>query len=317
MARACGKVILLGEHAVVYGAPALAVGLDIGVTATAERADVSSLVVGERRVTSDVGSELLQALAALCKSLGAPPVAVEAQLELPPGAGLGASAALGVAIARAVLEVTRPELELASAAGRDAVLAAAGAWEGVFHGNPSGIDAAASERGGCLRYSRAEGATPVPLARPLELAIALAGPPASTREMVASVARLFERRPDLAGKSVSGITALVENARLCLEAGDLPGLGKLMDLNQMLLAGLMLSTEGIERACDAARRAGALGAKLTGAGGGGAVIALADLDPEPVLAAFRREGFTCFSATVAATSAVPSAAATPRERSAP
>jgi mevalonate kinase len=68
----------------------------------------------------------------------------------------------------------------------------------------------------------------------------------------------------------------------------------------MLLAGLMLSTESIEHACDAARRAGALGAKLTGAGGGGAVVALADLDPEPVLAAFRAEGFPCFAANVRA-----------------
>jgi mevalonate kinase len=71
-----------------------------------------------------------------------------------------------------------------------------------------------------------------------------------------------------------------------------------MDLNQMLLAGLMVSNEGIERACDVARKAGALGAKLTGAGGGGVVVALADLDPEPVLAAFRDAGIDCFSATV-------------------
>jgi mevalonate kinase len=116
--------------------------------------------------------------------------------------------------------------------------------------------------------------------------------------MVEGVARLSARRPDLVGKSVSGITALVENARLCIEAGDAPGLGKLMDLNQMLLAGLMVSTEGIERACATARSAGALGAKLTGAGGGGCVIALADLDPEPILTAWRAEGLECFAATV-------------------
>jgi mevalonate kinase len=73
-----------------------------------------------------------------------------------------------------------------------------------------------------------------------------------------------------------------------------------MDLNQMLLSGLMLSTEGIERACQTARLAGALGAKLTGAGGGGCVVALADLDPEPVLTAWKNEGFVCFSAMVGA-----------------
>jgi mevalonate kinase len=66
------------------------------------------------------------------------------------------------------------------------------------------------------------------------------------------------------------------------------------------LAGLMVSSEGIEAACDIARKAGALGAKLTGAGGGGAVVALADLDPEPVLEAWRAAGFACFASQVAA-----------------
>jgi mevalonate kinase len=300
MARASGKVILLGEHAVVYGAPALAAGIDRGVTASAEVSPAASLRVGERQVTAGDGSELARALTALFAALDAPPLAVTAELELPAGAGLGASAALGVAIARAVLAVAQPDVTPESPEARTRVLVAADAWERVFHGNPSGVDAAAAASGGCIRYSRLEGPTNVPVARTLPLVIALAGPPASTREMVEQVARLFERRPELREKSVNGIGALVENARLCIEAGDLPGLGKLMDLNQMLLAGLMLSTEGIERACAAARGAGALGAKLTGSGGGGAVVALADLDPEPVLAALRAEGFVCFAANVAA-----------------
>lgn len=98
----------------------------------------------------------------------------------------------------------------------------------------------------------------------------------------------------------AGIESLVKNARLALEAGDVTGLGRLLDLNQMLLSGLMVSTEEIETACRVAREAGALGAKLTGAGGGGAVIALCEADPEPVLDAWRRQGLTCFSTRVAA-----------------
>lgn len=93
---------------------------------------------------------------------------------------------------------------------------------------------------------------------------------------------------------------MVNNAKLCLEAGDLPGLGSLMNYNQMLLSGLFVSTEGIEHCCGLAREAGALGAKLTGAGGGGAVVALCDRDPEPVLAAWRAGGIECFGSYVRA-----------------
>jgi mevalonate kinase len=299
-ARAAGKVILLGEHAVVYGAPALAAALDRGAVARAEPAERNRISLGASAGVEGVESEVGRAFAALSASLGAPPHAVTAELELPPGCGLGASAALGVAIARAVLSSSEPDVELGSSAAAGRVLAAAAAWEGVFHGRASGVDAAAAASRGCIRFSRSEGAEPVRAGRPLPVVIAVAGPPASTREMVEGVARLRARRPEVVDKAVSAIGALVQNARLCIEAGDLPGLGKLMDLNQMLLSGLMVSTEGIERACDVARRAGALGAKLTGAGGGGCVVALADLDPEPLLRAFQSEGLTCFSATIGA-----------------
>jgi mevalonate kinase len=128
----------------------------------------------------------------------------------------------------------------------------------------------------------------------------LAGPPASTKLMVEGVARLRERRAEIVDKALEGIRALVQNAKLCLEAGDLPGLGSLMNYNQMLLSGLFVSTEGIEHCCALAREAGALGAKLTGAGGGGAVIALCDGDSAPVLAAWRAAGIECFGSTVRA-----------------
>jgi len=294
MARANGKVVLLGEHAVVYGVPAIAAGIERGVEARAELSGASTLCVGELRATADDDSELGRGFRALLQALGAPPVAVEATLELPPGSGLGASAALGVAIARAVISAAEQD----SSAAR--VLSAAAAWEGIYHGNPSGIDAAAAAHDGCIWFEKGAGMQPLALARDLALAIGLAGAPASTKAMVESVARLRERRPAVVDKALEGIRALVNNARLCLESGDLPGLGSLMNYNQMLLSGLFVSTEGIERCCALSREAGALGAKLTGAGGGGAVLALCDHDSEPILATWRAAGIECFGTRVRA-----------------
>jgi mevalonate kinase len=308
MARGHGKLILVGEHAVVYGVQAIAAGIERGVEAHARAAAEASLRVGERRAAPDDGTELGRAFAALLEALDAPPLGVVATAELPLGVGLGGSAAIGVAVARAVLEATAGP---AAAGDTERVLAAAGAWERVFHGNPSGIDAAAATLGGCILYSKAGGATPIALARPLAIAVAIAGPPASTREMVESVARLRQRRPEPFEKTLDAIRALVRNARLCIEAGDVPGLGKLLDLNQMLLSGWMVSNEAIETACALARAAGAWGAKLTGAGGGGCVIALTEPDATPVLDAWRGAGLDCFATLVRATRSARRAGAEP------
>lgn len=292
--RGNGKTVLLGEHAVVYGMPAIAAGISLGATARATRADVGSIRIQERRARAGDGSELIAALDATRALLGAPPHSVEIDVDLPLGSGLGGSAAIGVAVTRALLS------SLGEAESKERVLSGADAWEKVFHGNPSGVDAAAAYAGGCIWFTKEGGPQPVFVAVPLKLAICLAGPPASTKQMVEDVRRLGERRPDLLGKSLAGIESLVKNARLCIEAGDTHGLGQLMNYNQMLLSGLFLSTPEIERACAVAREAGALGAKLTGAGGGGAVIALCHDDAEPIESAFRAAGFTAFSTVIQA-----------------
>ncbi|XXY50324.1 mevalonate kinase [Sorangium sp. So ce269] len=322
LGQASGKVILLGEHAVVYGAPALAAGIERGARARAARSSgASALWLGGREhgapAEGGAPDDVAQAFAALLAALpGAGPVRVAAESDLPPGGGLGSSAALGVAIARAVAALARGpveprvETEAAEAAlTAEATVAAAAAWERVFHGNPSGIDTTAAARGGCFRFTKAHGATSLAPRDDLWLCVGSTGVPSSTRSMVDLVARLFERKPALAESSIAGIAALVENAALAIEAGDAIGLGRLMDLNQMLLAGMFVSTEAIEALCKLARAAGALGAKLTGAGGGGSVIAL--LPPPPpggaapdvadrVLAAWRDAGYSGFVTRVKA-----------------
>lgn len=299
--RAHGKVILLGEHAVVYGIPAIAVGIHRGATArVTPKADGPNFLALEgvaAKIDADDGEQdIARAFRALLQVSGrggeGDRVELEVRTEVPPGGGLGCSAALGVAIVRAL----NPGLEDSVAAER------AMEWERTFHGNPSGVDAAIAACGGCIAFERGRGYDRVPVPAPgLVLCVGDSGSPSSTKAMVDAVARMRERRPEMVGKLFEGILSLVKNARLAIEAGDVAALGRFMDLNQMLLSGLFLSTPDIERMCAAARDSGALGAKLTGAGGGGCVVALAsdDASAERVLAAWKQEGFSGFRADVA------------------
>ena len=295
---ACGKVILLGEHAVVYGVPAIVLGIDRGATAQSMPSARSELTLGStERVTDDGDSDVARAFAALLHACAVTrPVHVEVTTELPAGAGLGCSAALGVAIVRAL-----DAWEGRSPAPPSDAAERAMAWEKVFHGNPSGVDATAAARGGCLLYQRMSGGlhlNEIALSRPLTLAIGHSGVSSSTREMVDMVARLKARNEENVTRSFEAIHSLVQNARLALESGDHVGVGKLMDLNQVILSGLMVSTEEIETLCRLARESGALGAKLTGSGGGGCVVALVEGDPAPIVERWEKEGFRAFSTTV-------------------
>jgi mevalonate kinase len=293
-------VILLGEHAVVYGVPALAVGIDRGAVATVTAgvgpASVLEVPGWETSVAEGGASDLSRAFTALLARgreehghVSRGPVRVVAQAELPPGGGLGCSAALGVAIGRA----------LAPGVSTEGAAALATVWERVFHGNPSGIDAAVAAHGGSILFEKGSPMRSVHLKQPLTVCIGSTGVASSTKTMVDGVAALRERKPDLAEKTFSGIASLVRNAELALAAGDLVGLGKLMDLNQMLLAGLFVSTEEIERLCSLARENGALGAKLTGAGGGGCVVALADeAKAEAIVTGWAAAGFSGFATRV-------------------
>ena len=296
---ACGKVILLGEHAVVYGVPALAVGIERGVRATARLAPAGpsrlrvrgwDLEVTEEDSERDLG-RALRAIVEVSRPARA--LAIEAEVDLPPGGGLGCSAAMGVAVARAI----DPAASSAVIAGR--VMA----WERVFHGNPSGVDATVSAHGGCVLFEKGLDTEPVRAASALTLCVGHTGTASSTKSMVEAVSRMRARRPEVVEKAFEGIRALVRNARLAIEAGDRFALGRLMDLNQMILSGLFVSTPEIEQMCGLARAAGAHGAKLTGAGGGGCVVALVSgsAGADGVLEAWRSAGFEAFATRVAAT----------------
>ncbi|MDP9151947.1 MAG: mevalonate kinase [Myxococcota bacterium] len=302
--QACGKVILLGEHAVVYGIPAIAVGIDRGARARAAPLErrPSRLHVRGWNISVDEGDEetpprhdLGRAFRALLDDVRADspalvPHSIEVEANLPPGGGLGCSAAVGVAIARAI----------EPGAAQDAVQRRAMAWERIFHGNPSGVDAAVAARGGCVFFKRGEELERVFARGTLHLCIGSSGCSSSTKSMVDAVAALRARHPELVNRAFDGVRALVDSARTAIEEGDRFALGRLMDLNQRLLGGLFVSTPDIERMCALARGAGAFGAKLTGAGGGGSVVALvaSETASDAVLTAWLRDGFDGFATSV-------------------
>lgn len=292
MARAHGKAILLGEHGVVFGRPALAVALDRGVvaraTAVASTSDCTlHIEPWGVTVVPDASSsrDLDRAFAALLDAYReAPRVRVEARTELPGGAGLGSSAALSVAVLRAIDELLGIERMIAE------VIACSLAWERVFHGAPSGIDSALAAEGGILVYRKGEAPEVVSAPKPFRICVGDTGERSSTRSMVDAVARLRERNRAKIDLVFDSMAALVRNGRLAIEAGDHAAVGQLLDLNHALLASLMLSTEVVESMCASARGAGAFGAKVTGAGGGGCVIALAPGKEDDVIEAWKAAG---------------------------
>jgi mevalonate kinase len=299
MATGHGKVILFGEHSVVHGRPALALAVEGGAEVTARVAAANTrLHIEPWNVDVDTGAEDNPGREPLQRALriargfydDATELALHAEMRLPSGAGMGSSAALGVAVLRAMDEargLVRPD---------DEIYERSLAWERIFHGNPSGVDNAMATHGGMAIFKKGEPLRRIVPRHRVRLVAAYSGASSSTKEMVASVARQFEREPGRIGKLFDAIAAIVSNGKLALEQGDMKSLGQLMTLNHKLLSALMLSTGELETMIAAATEAGALGAKVTGAGGGGCMIALVDSDAqrEAVRAAMSALGKTVY-----------------------
>jgi len=287
---AYGKVILAGEHATVYGHAAVAVGLERGVHARASRMDGehSELVIGKQVIRDCDDGDLARAFREVIDPLPpfALPVRVDVESQLPSGSGLGSSAAIGVAVIRA-LDPRATQAE---------VLRRAAQWEAVFHGNPSGLDALIAARGGCILFERGKRPSGISVARSAILCIGHSGVTKSTKLMVDSVARLRAASPEGADVTLSAIGGISRQLARSLREGELHEVGRLMRANHGLLRDLGVSTPAIDRMCDLARDVGSLGAKLTGAGGGGCVVALCDtkLAADAVNVAWKRNGFDGF-----------------------
>ena len=291
---ACGKVILLGEHVVVHGRPALAAGIARYVHArVAPRADgVRTLSVDDPRVRAAVDEAAV--LAGLDESAG---FELELCGDLPVSVGLGSSAAMAVALLRALSASIRRPLAI------ERLAESANQLERQFHGRPSGIDTTAAAHGGLVWFEIGPPRVVRPIAAPAGLAfvVALSGTRHATGEMVGGLAARRAADREVYDRVFDAIGCLVLAARAAIECDDRPRLGKLMTMNHELLRACGISTPVLDRVVERALALGALGAKLTGGGGGGAVLVLpAGDDPEGLAHALRAEGIEAFTAHIAA-----------------
>ena len=309
-----GKLILFGEHAVVWGAQAVATSLPRGAEATAtprrqgaEPGSRLSLYDASRRQLAalklppqadEEAPTLERAVGAILDQfeLTSPGLDLEVTFHLPPGVNLGSSAAMAFALARAIAKSTGA-LNAPERVER-AVLAS----EQIFHGDASGVDQAAASSHGVIAFRRGETSRTLPLGAPLHLVVCLAEPGAPTAEMVASVTARRAAFPE-AFEPLRGLCeALSREAERALARGDLERLGELMDMNHGALVTMGVSTAALDRACHRARALGALGAKLTGGGGGGCVVALAPTgqDAERLARSLRADYQDAFTASIPA-----------------
>lgn len=298
-ASAPGKIILCGEHAVVYGRPAIAVPVT-QVTAKAIASPNPRLETGSVHITApqiDLNSPLAslplddaiaKAVTDTLAALGvehAPAFDLRLTSTIPLAAGLGSGAAVSVAVIRAVAAFVGAKLP------DERVSALAYEVEKIHHGTPSGIDNTVVTYSRPVYFRRGQPIETLRVGGVFEFLIADTGIPSPTGVTVAGVRQGWQADPDRYETLFDRVGALVDGARAAVENGDAPALGALMDQNQGLLEQMGVSSPELENLIESARAAGALGAKLSGGGGGGNMIALVDnTSSEAVEKALRTAG---------------------------
>ncbi|MDE3090707.1 MAG: mevalonate kinase [Chloroflexota bacterium] len=298
-ASAPGKIILFGEHAVVYGRPAIAVPVfQVHAEATIEpradeRVEIDAADIARRYElrAAPPDDPIATLIERTCAQLGVAPRGFTAHIRstIPVARGLGSGAAVSVAIARALGKFFATEdtgntenkrlRDLApSAAGLSIgdISALAYEVEKLHHGTPSGIDNTVIAYEQPVYFVRDQPIESFRVARPFLIAIADTGVASPTKIAVSDVRRAWESDRARYEALFDQIGAIARDARAAIERGDVDALGPLMNANQARLREIGVSSPEIETLVDAALRAGARGAKLSGAGRGGNVIALVD-----------------------------------------
>lgn len=291
-ASAPAKLILFGEHAVVYGETAIATAVDKRAYATACELEGSKIIVNSKNIQEDIEASLIedttnpivkavQEALKFCKTKTG--VGVEINSEIPVAVGLGSSASVVSATAMAVVSLFKENPDPLKIA--EIALEA----EKISHGNPSGVDTATTTLGGTIAFKK--GTIEELKTEGLSLVIGNTGIRKSTKELVDKVRKSIED-PRMA-TSLFNISSLVKSAKTAIIQNNLDELGALMDKNHKFLRELGVSSPQLETLIKTAKKAGALGAKLTGAGGGGCIIALTQ-EPKKVIQALEKKGATAF-----------------------
>lgn len=298
-----GKSILFGEHFVVYGIPSLAAGIDavtiahvslsksLGWTLDDQRPAVSGYKEKKMDEQKESINNVLNYLGIDTSGSG---IHIEYGGDLICASGFGASAASCVSLARALSE------EFNLGLNDEKVNEAAYEGEKGYHGTPSGLDNTASTYGGLVWYIRdLEGGPPtfksITLEEPVNIVIASTGITASTIEVVGDVRAKKAANPDWFERISKEYGNLVHEAVTSLKNQDLVKVGQLMNRNHELLQDLTVSCEELDNLVSIARDNGALGAKMTGTGRGGNMIAItADQSTRDKVAKALEEGGAAF-----------------------
>ena len=283
--RAPGKIILSGEQFVVLGAPAVAMAVNLY-----SKIDVRASQSGEIEVTADIplqlvgdadkgstatnNQELLEPLrlaaSATLDHLASRErsVRIEANCEIPIGAGLGSSASTTVATISAVAKSIGTRLD------RREIFKLAFIPENYLHGHPSGVDQATCTYGGIIQFRKPSKIKSINIKRPPMILVCDSGVHRSTKALVGSVVKRSRKQAGMFQTHLEEMTSLSNGVVRALKDEDDSALGSLMNRNHELLRQIGVSTPRLDRLVAKARKAGALGAKLTGAGGGGCIIAI-------------------------------------------
>ncbi len=283
-AKAPGKIILFGEHAVVYNQPAIAVPV-FQVQAKAHILPLFNSPAGTIKITAsninlddeishlDASNPIARAINLTCEQLGLariPAFHIQITSTIPVASGLGSGAAVSVAIIRAVSAFFGHPLP------DEDVNNLAFEVEKIHHGTPSGIDNTVITYAMPVYFIRNHPPQPFAIAKPFHIAIADSGIHAQTGQVVQGVRQRWQAQQDVYESSFQQIGKITEQAKQCLEAGNLSSLGELMSENHRLLQDIGVSSSQLDDLVQAALHSGAHGAKLSGSGVGGNIIAYAD-----------------------------------------